>query len=319
MHQNASIYIAGHLGLAGSAIWKHLESLGFKNLIGHSSREVDLTDRVATFAALREAKPSVVIDAAALVGGIKANSSLPVDFLHTNLKIQLNLMEAAFDVGAEGFLFLGSSCIYPKLAPQPIAETQLFQGSLEPTNIGYAMAKISGVVQIQSYRQQHGLKWISAMPTNLYGPGDNFDPDSSHVLAALIRRFHEAKFEDAASVAVWGTGSALREFMHSEDLASAVVFLLQNYDEDEPINVGSGDEISIKDLAVLVAETVGFRGDILFDHSKPDGTPRKLLDSSKIRKLGWSPTWDLRSGVVDAYNWFITNPDRHRVKDSPER
>lgn len=301
------IYVAGHGGLAGSAIWRHLIQNGYTNLAGFSSRELDLTDREATLSAFRELQPRVVIDAAALVGGISANLRSPVDFLNTNLKIQLNLMEAAFEVGTRQFVFLGSSCIYPKLARQPILESELFQGSLEESNIGYAVAKIAGVVQIQSYRRQHELPWISLMPTNLYGPGDNFDPESSHVLAALIRKFHEAKVKGIPAVEVWGTGSALREFMHSEDLASATEFLLQHFDDDEPINVGSGDEVSIRDLAYLVREIVEYEGEVVFDTSKPDGTPRKKLDSSKLHRLGWQSKWRLPDGIAQTYSWFRKN------------
>lgn len=313
MHFDSAIYIAGHRGLAGSAIWRHFESLGYNNLMGFSSKELDLTDNEATRSALKKMQPEIVVDAAALVGGIKANSLAPVDFLHTNLRIQLNLMEAAHEIGVDRFIFLGSSCIYPRLATQPIAETELFQGSLEESNIGYAMAKIAGVVQVQGFRRQHGRRWISAMPTNLYGPQDNYNPDSAHVLAALIRRFHEAKDTGVPSAVVWGSGSPLREFMHSEDLASAVHFLLENYDDDSPINVGSGDEVSIRELATLVADVVGFEGEIVFDKSKPDGTPRKKLDLSKIEQMGWRSSWDLRSGIVDAYRWYLANlatPDR---------
>lgn len=308
MNKDAAIFVAGHRGLAGSAIWNHLEMQGYTNLRGLASKELDLTNREATFSTFRALEPEIVIDAAALVGGISANSKAPVDFLHTNLKIQLNLMEAAFDVGAQKLIFLGSSCIYPKMARQPIPETELFQGSLEETNIGYAMAKITGVVQIQSYRRQHQVPWISAMPTNLYGPRDNYDPESSHVLAALIRRFHEAKVGSLPAVEVWGSGSALREFMHSEDLASAVEFLLLNYDEDEPINVGSGEEVSIRDLAFLISEVVGYQGEIVFDNSKPDGTPRKKLDSSRLTALGWESRWKLRKGIGNSYEWFMRNP-----------
>ena len=307
MKKDATIFVAGHRGLAGSAIWNHLEVQGYTNLRGLTSKELDLTSREATFSTFRALEPEIVIDAAALVGGISANSRAPVDFLHTNLKIQLNLMEAAFDVGVQKLIFLGSSCIYPKMARQPIPETELFQGSLEETNIGYAMAKITGVVQVQSYRRQHKVPWISAMPTNLYGPRDNYDPESSHVLAALIRRFHEAKVASLPAVQVWGSGSALREFMHSEDLASAVEFLLLNYDEDEPINVGSGEEISIRDLAFLISEVVGYQGKIVFDRSKPDGTPRKKLDSSRLTNLGWESRWKLREGIGNSYEWFIQN------------
>lgn len=305
MDTKTKIYVAGHRGLAGSAIWRHLEANGFSNLIGFSSSELDLLDLQATLGMFRDFRPEVVIDAAALVGGIKANSLTPVDFLHTNLKLQLNLMEAAFAVGVERFLFLGSSCIYPRLAKQPIPESELFQGSLEESNIGYAMAKIVGVVQVQSFRRQHGVRWISAMPTNLYGPNDNYDPESSHVLAALIRRFHEAKIAGVPEVEVWGTGTALREFMHSADLASAVRFLLENYDSEEPINVGSGHEISINELAQLISEIVQYEGEIVFDRSKPDGTPRKKLDSTKLKSLGWEPRWSLRAGIEDAYNSFV--------------
>lgn len=305
MDVRTKIYVAGHRGLAGSAIWSHLEANGFTNLSGFSSRDLNLLDFDATLDMFRDIRPDVVIDAAALVGGIKANSLAPVDFLHTNLKLQLNLMEAAFAVGVDRFLFLGSSCIYPRLAQQPIPESELFQGSLEESNIGYAMAKITGVVQVQAFRRQHGVRWISAMPTNLYGPNDNYDPDSSHVLAALIRRFHEAKITGYPEVEVWGTGTALREFMHSADLASAVVFLLDNYDSEEPINVGSGQEVSIRELAHLIAEIVGYKGNIIFDTSKPDGTPRKKLDSTKLQSLGWEPSWSLKAGIQDAYQLFL--------------
>lgn len=308
MNTDAAIFVAGHRGLAGSAIWNHLEMRGYTNLKGVASTDLDLTNREATFSALKSLEPEIVIDAAALVGGISANSRAPLDFLHTNLKIQLNLMEASFDVGVRKLIFLGSSCIYPKMARQPIPETELFQGPLEETNIGYAMAKITGVVQVQSYRRQHAVPWISAMPTNLYGPKDNYDAGSSHVLAALIRRFHEAKIASLPVVEVWGSGSALREFMHSEDLASAVEFLLLNYDEDEPINVGSGEEISIRNLASLIAEVVGYQGQIVFDKSRPDGTPRKKLDSSRLAALGWESRWKLREGIGDSYEWFVQNP-----------
>ena len=307
MEKDTAILVAGHRGLAGSAIWKHLEKKGYTNLKGLSSGDLDLTNREATFTSLKALMPEVVIDAAALVGGIRANSKAPVDFLHTNLKIQLNLLEAAFEVGARRLLFLGSSCIYPKLARQPIPETELFQGSLEESNIGYAMAKITGVIQVQSYRRQHHVPWISAMPTNLYGPKDNYDPDSSHVLAALIRRFHEAKEARLPIVEVWGTGSALREFMHSEDLASAVEFLLLHYDDDEPINIGSGEETSIRALAFLIAEILDYQGEIAFDSSRPDGTPRKKLDASRLEKLGWQPSWKLREGISHSYEWFLQN------------
>lgn len=305
MDIDSKIYIAGHRGLAGSAIWRHFSQIGYKNLVGFSSSELDLTDRQATELMFTRERPDVVIDAAALVGGIKANASAPVDFLNTNLRIQLNLMEAAMEANVDRFLFLGSSCIYPRLAIQPIPESELFQGSLEESNIGYAMAKITGVVQVQSYRKQYGVRWISAMPTNLYGPGDNYDPESSHVLAALIRKFHEATVASAPQVEVWGSGQALREFMHADDLASAVHFLLERYDDDLPINVGSGEEISISDLAVLIAQTVGFEGSIVFDRTKPDGTPRKKLDSTRLHDLGWQAGRNLLGGIFGAYQGFL--------------
>jgi len=299
------IYVAGHRGLAGTAIWRHLEENGYANLVGFSSEEVDLTDRGATLEMMKAVLPDIVVDAAALVGGIQANKQAPVDFLHENLRIQINLMDAAHINGVERLLFLGSSCVYPKFAPQPIQESSLLGGLLEETNIGYAVAKIAGVIGVQSFRKQHNRRWISAMPTNLYGPYDNYDLESSHVLAAFIRRFHEAKIRGLDHVKIWGTGSPLREFLHTEDLASAVLFLLENYDDPEIINVGSGEEISINDLALLISDIVGFEGVIEHDTSKPDGTPRKMLDSSKLINLGWKPRRDLREGVADAYDWFL--------------
>jgi GDP-L-fucose synthase len=253
-------------------------------------------------------KPGVVIDAAAKVGGIHANDTYPAEFLSDNLQIQLNVMDAAHQAGVARLLFLGSSCIYPKFAEQPIKESSLLTGALEETNSAYGIAKIAGILQVQAMRKQYGHRWISAMPTNLYGPNDNYHPENSHVLAAFIRRFHEAKMSGAKSVTIWGTGSPLREFMHVDDLASAVVFLLENYDDPETINVGSGQEISISDLAVLVATTVGFEGSIDHDLSQPDGTPRKMLDSSRLHALGWKPRWELPEGIADAYEWFVQNP-----------
>jgi len=303
------IYIAGHHGLAGSAVWRNLNQSGYTNLVGFSSKEVDLTDRGAVFEMMKRISPEIVVDAAALVGGIHANSRAPVDFLHQNLRIQINLMDAAHDNGVERLLFLGSSCVYPKFAPQPIQESAMLTGALEETNIGYALAKIAGVVEVQSFRKQHDRRWISAMPTNLYGPGDNYDPANSHVLAAFIRRFHEAKVSGADRVTIWGSGAPLREFLHTDDLASAVAFLLEHYDESEPINVGSGQEISITDLAHLVSEVVGFNGAIEYDTSQPDGTPRKRLDGSKLAGLGWAPRWDLQPGIADAYRFFLKEVD----------
>jgi GDP-L-fucose synthase len=308
MNKTDTIYVAGHRGLAGSAIWRHLENEGFSNLVGFTSSELDLKNRPAVLEMMARIKPGVVIDAAAKVGGIHANDTYPAEFLSDNLQIQLNVMDAAHQAGVARLLFLGSSCIYPKFAEQPIKESSLLTGALEETNSAYGIAKIAGILQVQAMRKQYGHRWISAMPTNLYGPNDNYHPENSHVLAAFIRRFHEAKMSGAKSVTIWGTGSPLREFMHVDDLASAVVFLLENYDDPETINVGSGQEISISDLAVLVATTVGFEGSIDHDLSQPDGTPRKMLDSSRLHALGWKPRWELPEGIADAYEWFVQNP-----------
>lgn len=307
MKKTDTIYVAGHRGLAGSAIWRHLENEGFSNLVGFSSSELDLTNRPAVLDMMARVKPDVVIDAAAKVGGIHANDTYPAEFLSDNLQIQLNVMDAAHQAGVARLIFLGSSCIYPKFAEQPIKESSLLTGALEETNSAYGIAKIAGILQVQAMRKQYGHRWISAMPTNLYGPNDNYHPENSHVLAAFIRRFHGAKISGAKSVTIWGTGSPLREFMHVDDLASAVVFLLENYDDPETINVGSGQEISISDLATLIAEIVGFEGSINHDLSQPDGTPRKMLDSSRLHALGWKPRWELREGIQDAYDWFVTN------------
>lgn len=312
MKRTDTIYIAGHRGLAGSAIWRHLEGAGYQNLVGLTSAELDLTDRPAVFAAMTDIAPDVVIDAAAKVGGIHANDTYPAQFLSDNLQIQLNVMDAAHHADVDRLLFLGSSCIYPKFAEQPIKESSLLTGALEETNSAYGIAKIAGILHVQAVRKQYGRRWISAMPTNLYGPNDNYHPENSHVLAALIRRFHEAHATGASQVTIWGTGSPLREFMHVDDLASALVHLLENYDDPETINVGSGHEISISDLARVIADIVGFEGTIDHDLSKPDGTPRKMLDSSRLHALGWSPRWELRAGIQDAYTWFVENYDRLR-------
>ena len=308
-----TIYIAGHRGLAGSAIWRHFEKAGYENLVGLRSDELDLTNRDATLSAMREISPSVVIDAAAKVGGIHANDTYPADFLSQNLQMQVNLMDAAHAAGVARLLFLGSSCIYPKFAPQPIPESALLTGALEETNDAYGIAKIAGILQVQAMRRQHGYRWISAMPTNLYGPNDNYHPENSHVLAALIRKFHNAKKAKEDSVTIWGSGTPLREFLHVDDLASAIEFLLLNYDEPQTINIGSGHEVSIQDLAQLIADVVGFSGMLVNDSSKPDGTPRKMLDSSRLHKLGWSPVWDLRAGILDAYRWFVDNESSLRA------
>jgi GDP-L-fucose synthase len=273
--------------------------------VGRTSAELDLRDRAAVDAFFDEQRPEYVVLAAAKVGGILANSTYPADFLSDNLRIQLNVLDAAQRTGVTRLLFLGSSCIYPKLAPQPIHEDSLLTGPLEPTNDAYAIAKIAGVLQVQALRRQHGASFVSAMPTNLYGPGDNFDLASSHVLPALIRKFHEAKLANAPEVVVWGSGSPLREFLHVDDLARACVVLLEAYDAPEPINVGVGQDLTIKELAELVASVVGYRGGLTFDASKPDGTPRKLLDVSRITALGWKPEIDLRTGITRTYEWFL--------------
>jgi GDP-L-fucose synthase len=303
--RKTKVYVAGHRGLVGSAIWRHLQQQGFTSLIAATSAEVDLRDRQATAAFFARERPDVVIDAAARVGGILANSTYPADFLSDNLRIQVNVMDAAKATGVDRLLFLGSSCIYPKFAEQPIKESSLLTGPLEPTNDAYAIAKIAGILQVQANRRQHGCHWISAMPTNLYGPNDNFDPQSSHVLPALIRRFHEAKDSGASEVVLWGTGTPRREFLHVDDLAAASLFLLENYDSGETINVGVGQDVTIRELAEIVADVVGYDGDLVQDTSKPDGTPRKLLDVSKINGLGWKATVPLREGIAMTYQWFL--------------
>jgi GDP-L-fucose synthase len=304
---DVSVYVAGHRGLVGSALWRALESAGVGKLIGWSSKELDLRDRDATFAAITEAKPDIIIDAAAKVGGIMANSTFPVEFLRDNTLIQTNVMDAAHACDVQRLLFLGSSCIYPRHATQPIRESSLMTGPLEPTNQAYAMAKISGIFYIEAHRTEYGRRWISAMPTNLYGPGDNFDLQSSHVLPAFIRRFHEAKVAGAPTVTVWGTGTPRREFLHVDDLAQACLVLLQHYDTHETINVGLGDDMPIRELAETVASVVGFEGTIEWDSSKPDGMPRKLLDTSRINELGWKPQISLRDGVASTYAWYLAN------------
>jgi len=297
LDRDARVYVAGHRGLVGSAVWRHLESQGFGDLVGHTSAELDLRDRDATFAALEADRPDVVVVAAAKVGGIKANDTYPVEFLTDNLRIQNNVMEAAHAVGVDRLLFLGSSCIYPKLAPQPIHENSLLTGPLESTNEAYAIAKIAGITAVQSYRREYGRRWISAMPTNLYGPGDNYDLETSHVLPALIRRFDEARENGIGSVTLWGTGSPRREFLHVDDLAVACLYLLENYDDPQTINVGVGEDLPIAELAAMVADVVGYDGETRWDTSMPDGTPRKLLDVSRLTTLGWSPAMSLRDGI----------------------
>ena len=304
---DARVYVAGHRGMVGSAVWRALEAQGFSNLVGWTSSEVDLTDRDAVVDAVASAKPDVVVVAAAKVGGIMANSTYPVEFLADNLRIQTNLFEAAHAANVDRLLFLGSSCIYPKMAPQPIPESALLTGPLEETNIAYALAKISGIIGVQSYRSEYGRRWISAMPTNLYGPGDNYDLQTSHVLPALIRRFDEAKSSGAPSVMLWGTGSPRREFLHVDDLAAACLRLLDVYDEPEHVNVGVGEDVTIAELASLIADVVGYQGAIEWDASKPDGTPRKLLDVKRMKSLGWEPEIGLRAGIESTYAGFAAD------------
>jgi GDP-L-fucose synthase len=313
MRTSDTIYVAGHRGLAGSAIWRGLEKQGYSHLVGFSSDELDLTERTKVFDTLASIKPDVVIDAAARVGGIHANSTYPAEFLSQNLQIQTNLMDAAHSSGVERLLFLGSSCVYPKLAPQPIRETSLLTGPLEETNDAYAIAKIAGILQVQAFRRQYGRRWISVMPTNLYGPGDNFHPENSHVLAALVRRFHEAAHSNATEVTLWGTGTPLREFLFVDDLADAVIFLLQHYDDPATINIGSGQELSIRELAEKIAAVVGFGGQIVHDLTKPDGTPRKLLDTSRLDDLGWSAPTSLDEGLRRTYEWYVHNESSTRA------
>jgi GDP-L-fucose synthase len=301
------IYVAGHRGLVGSAIIRAIEAAGEHSWIGRTRSELDLLDRKAVFDFLATEKPDAVIIAAAKVGGIHANNTYPVQFLTENLQIESNLMDAAHAAGIDKLLFLGSSCVYPKMAQQPIKEEYLLTGALEKTNEAYALAKISGLKLVQAYRNQYGHSWISAMPTNMYGPGDNFDLENSHVLPALIRKFDDAKKSDAASVTLWGSGTPKREFLHADDLGRACVYLLENYDDDVAINVGVGEDVSIKELAELIKETVGFSGSIAWDSSKPDGTPRKLLDVSRITELGWKAQISLKDGIASTYEWYKTN------------
>ncbi|WP_455901192.1 GDP-L-fucose synthase family protein [Rhodococcus gordoniae] len=313
LDRGAPFYIAGHRGLVGGAIWRRLESEGFRNLIGRSSSELDLRDRSAVFGFFAEHRPVNVVLAAAKVGGILANSTYPVDFLSENMRIQVNVLDAAREYGTQRLLFLGSSCIYPKLAPQPIKEEYLLTGHLEPTNDAYAIAKIAGILHVQAVRRQYGLPWISAMPTNLYGPGDNFSPQGSHVLPALIRRFDEARRNGLESVTNWGSGSPRREFLHVDDMASACLHLMEHYDGSDQVNVGTGEDQTIKRISQIVAEEVGFSGRIEWDTSKPDGTPRKLLDVSKLRAAGWEPKIDLRSGIASTIQWYRENVDTIRT------
>lgn len=308
--RSATTYIAGHRGLVGSAIWRRFAREGFSDLHGRSSQELDLRDRDRVFEYFRATAPRYVVLAAARVGGILANASRPVEFLSDNLRIQTNVMDAALETGVERLLFLGSSCIYPRLAPQPIREDALLTGPLEPTNEAYALAKIAGIGQVQATRRQYGLRWISAMPTNIYGPGDNFSPTGSHVLPALIRRYWEARESGAEEVVNWGTGSPRREFLHADDLADACLHLLDVYDEDAHINVGTGTDATIKEIAALVSDVVGFEGETLWDETRPDGTPRKVMDVSRLTALGWTPSIPLREGLESTVAWFEDDPSR---------
>ncbi|XP_019461256.1 PREDICTED: putative GDP-L-fucose synthase 2 isoform X2 [Lupinus angustifolius] len=305
--KSAKVFVAGHRGLVGSAIVEKLKQHGFTNLILRSHAELDLTRQADVEAFFASEKPEFVIVAAAKVGGIHANNTYPADFIGINLQIQTNIIDSAYRNGTKKLLFLGSSCIYPKFAPQPIPEDALLTGTLEPTNEWYAIAKIAGIKMCQAYRIQYKWDAISGMPTNLYGPNDNFHPENSHVLPALMRRFHEAKVKGLKEVVVWGTGSPLREFLHVDDLADAVVFMMEKYSGLEHLNVGSGKEVTIKELAELVKEVVGFEGDLIWDTTKPDGTPRKLMDSSKLAGLGWTPKISLKDGLVDTYKWYSEN------------
>ena len=305
MEKTARIYLAGHSGLVGSAIMRKLRAEGYGNVIMRTSAELDLRRRSEVESFFEAAQPEFVVLAAAKVGGIWANSHYPADFIYDNLAIETNVIDQAFQSGVAKLLFLGSSCIYPKESPQPIKEESLLTGPLEPTNEAYAIAKIAGIKMCQAYNRQYGTNFISVMPTNLYGPHDNFDPQNSHVLPALLRKFHEAKEERQSVVEIWGTGTPRREFLHVDDLADACLFLMNNYESGELINVGVGEDIAIGDLALLIKDIVGFAGDIVFDRGKPDGTSRKLLDVGKIRDLGWQAKIGLREGIAATYRWYL--------------
>ncbi len=304
MDSGSSIFVAGHRGLVGSAICRYLRSQSYTNLVLRTRAELDLRNQAAVQQFFAENRPEFVFLAAAKVGGILANSTYPADFLRDNLDIQSNVIDAAYRSGVKKLEFLGSSCIYPKLAPQPIREEYMMTGELEPTNEWYAIAKIAGIKMAQAYAKQFGFNAISLMPTNLYGPGDNFDLESSHVLPALLRKFHDAKTRQAAEVVLWGSGTPRREFLHVDDMAEAAVFLMRHYNDPRILNIGSGEEVTIRELAEIVQQITGYQGRISFDPSKPDGTPRKLLDSSRITALGWKPSRTLRSGIESTYEWF---------------
>ena len=312
MNKTDKIYIAGHRGLVGSAIVRNLEKNGYSNLLLRSSKELDLTNQSDVNQFFETEKPDYIFLAAAKVGGIHANEVYPADFIRVNLQIQTNIIDAAYQNNAKKLLFLGSSCIYPKHAPQPMKEEYLLTGELEPTNEWYAIAKIAGIKMCQAYKKQYGFNAISIMPTNLYGPGDNFNLENSHVMPALIRKFHNAKINNLQEVEVWGTGTPKREFLHVDDMADATVFLMKNYDGEQFINVGVGNDISIKELAELVKKIVGFEGELKFDTSKPDGTPRKLLGVTKLKEAGWQASIPLENGVKTTYQWFLVNEESYR-------
>ena len=312
MEHSSKIYIAGHRGMAGSAVMRQLETAGFTNFITRTNAQLDLTNQAATRAFFELECPDYVVLAAAKVGGILANFTYPADFSLENLQIQTNVIEAAWMNQAKKLMFLGSACIYPKLAPQPMAETALLTGPLEPTNEWYAIAKIAGISLCDALRRQHGFNTLSVMPNNLYGPGDSFHLENAHVLPALIRKFHEAKEKQNSEVVVWGTGVPLREFLHVDDFADAAVFLLKDYDDGGIVNVGTGADISIGDVALLVKQVVGYQGDIVFDRTKPDGVPKKLLECTKLNNLGWKASIVLRDGLASTYEWFLDNQDSFR-------
>ncbi|MGE5670836.1 MAG: GDP-L-fucose synthase family protein [Fibrobacterota bacterium] len=305
MQKQAKIFIAGHRGLVGSALARTLQTQGFTNIITKTRTELDLQNQTAVESFFETEKTEYVFLAAAKVGGIYANNTYPAEFAYSNMQIQCNVVNSSYKNGVKKLCFLGSSCIYPKFAPQPMNESPLLTGPLEETNKAYALAKISGITMCQSYNRQYGTNYISVMPTNLFGPNDNYHPENSHVLPALIRRFHEAKVSKAPNVTIWGTGSALREFLYSDDLADACIYLMQNYDDGEIVNIGSGEEVSIKHLAMMVKEAVGYEGEIKFDTSKPDGTPRKLLDCTKLHSLGWKHKIAMKDGLALAYQDFL--------------
>jgi GDP-L-fucose synthase len=307
MEKNAKIYVAGHRGLAGSAICRKLREKGYENLITRSHRELELTDQKGVAEFFEQEKPQYVFLAAAKVGGIMANDTYPADFIRDNLLIQTHVIHNSFVYGVKKLLFLGSSCIYPRLCPQPMKEQHLMTGPLEPTNSAYAVAKIAGIEMCRGYNRQHGTFFLPVMPTNLYGPNDNFHPQNSHALPALIRRFHEAKEMETAEVVVWGTGTVRREFLHADDMADATVFLMERAKTPDLVNIGVGNDVTLAELAQLVKEAVGYRGKIVFDTSKPDGTPRKLLDVSKLTEMGWKPRIGLAEGIAGTYHWFVEN------------